>query len=385
MATKSVAIATAWPEDDVRAAAVPWPLWACVAAVTSVVIGGHWDIAWHRAIGRDEFWTPPHIAIYACGVLAGLACAWLILRTSFFQTSTNRENTVRIWGLHAPLGAFIIAWGGALMLTSAPFDDWWHNAYGLDTKILSPPHMVLVTGILAVETGTLLLLLGAMNRARDSRLLPALFLYVGGAMLVTLMVSVMELSNRVVQHSAMFYRAMAIVAPPALVAVGHASRHRWGISIAAGIYTAFLLAFLWILPFVSAEPKLGPVYFPVTHLVPPYFPVLLIAPALAMDLYRHQKRPSALALGLIFLIVLLMVEWPFATFLNSEYARNWFFGSHYFGYYSHPEGYQRKHEFWPVEKTQVQFWFTLVQAALAAVVTSWLGLQWGRWMRGVVR
>ncbi len=28
------------------------------------------------------------------------------------------------------------------MITSAPFDDWWHNAYGLDVKILSPPHVV---------------------------------------------------------------------------------------------------------------------------------------------------------------------------------------------------------------------------------------------------
>ena len=24
------------------------------------------------------------------------------------------------------------------MLTSAPFDDWWHNAYGLDVKITQP-------------------------------------------------------------------------------------------------------------------------------------------------------------------------------------------------------------------------------------------------------
>ena len=29
------------------------------------------------------------------------------------------------------------------MLTSAPFDNWWHDAYGLDVKIISPPHMFL--------------------------------------------------------------------------------------------------------------------------------------------------------------------------------------------------------------------------------------------------
>ena len=44
------------------------------------------------------------------------------------------------------------------MITSAPFDDWWHNAYGLDVKILSPPHVVLVTGLVAVQIGTMVLI-----------------------------------------------------------------------------------------------------------------------------------------------------------------------------------------------------------------------------------
>jgi hypothetical protein len=82
---------------------------------------------------------------------------------------------------------------------------------------------------------------------------------------------------------------------------------------------------------------------------------------------------------------MLIVEWPFASFLNSEYARNWFFGSHYFGYYAHPESTQRRHVFANVEKTQLQFWMTMVQAPIAAIITSWLGLGWGRWMRSVVR
>ena len=29
------------------------------------------------------------------------------------------------------------------MIVSAPFDNWWHNAYGLDVRIISHPHMVL--------------------------------------------------------------------------------------------------------------------------------------------------------------------------------------------------------------------------------------------------
>jgi hypothetical protein len=51
---------------------VPWYIWAGSLAVTSASIGGHWDVAWHRSIGRDTFWTPAHMAIYACGVIAGI-------------------------------------------------------------------------------------------------------------------------------------------------------------------------------------------------------------------------------------------------------------------------------------------------------------------------
>src|ERR1039457_4491393 len=120
-----------------RAAQIPWYLWCSALAVTSVTIGAHWDVSWHRSIGRDTFWTPAHMAIYLCGVLAGLSCGYLILATTFGNFSHLRSTAVKMWGFEAPLGAFIAAWGGLALLTSAPFDNWWHSAYGLDVKILS--------------------------------------------------------------------------------------------------------------------------------------------------------------------------------------------------------------------------------------------------------
>src|SRR4029079_1659478 len=176
---------------------VPWYLWCAALAVTSAYVGGYWDISWHRSIGRDSFWSAPHIAIYACGVLAGISSAYLIFTSTFrgrnlarpvqgraggAETPALQHTGVRIWGLSGPIGAFISAWGGVAMLVSAPFDDWWHNAYGLDVKIISPPHMVLATGFFGIEFGTIMLLLAFMNRASD-RLrtrLQWLFLYVGG-------------------------------------------------------------------------------------------------------------------------------------------------------------------------------------------------------------
>src|SRR5213083_2661092 len=118
-------------------AGIPWYLWCAALAVTSAYIGGYWDISWHRSIGRDSFWSAPHLAIYACGVLAGISSAYLIFATTFGrgrklalavassrgQAATGRaaalrDVSVRIWGLWGPIGAFLAAWGGVAMLVS---------------------------------------------------------------------------------------------------------------------------------------------------------------------------------------------------------------------------------------------------------------------------
>src|SRR5271165_805840 len=113
-------------------ARAPWYVWLAVLSVTSAMVGVHWDISWHRSIGRDTFWTPAHIAIYLCGVLSGISCGYLILSTTLNRASALANASVKIFGFRGPLGAFIAAWGGVAMLTSAPFDNWWHDAYGLD-------------------------------------------------------------------------------------------------------------------------------------------------------------------------------------------------------------------------------------------------------------
>src|SRR5881296_1100212 len=66
---------------------VPWYVWCSVAAVTCAMTGTHWDISWHRSIGRDTFWTPAHVDIYLCGVLTGIVSAYLILSTTFDRNS----------------------------------------------------------------------------------------------------------------------------------------------------------------------------------------------------------------------------------------------------------------------------------------------------------
>src|SRR4051812_30274904 len=116
----SVAIADVNVDDRVReGAGDSWVIPAAVVATTSIVVGVIWDISWHRTIGRDTFWTPAHAAIYLGGLLAGLSAAWLILKTTF-AGAARQAASVRVWGFRGPLGAWIMAWGAAAMLTSAP-------------------------------------------------------------------------------------------------------------------------------------------------------------------------------------------------------------------------------------------------------------------------
>ena len=169
---------------------IPWYLWAVAFASTSVVIGVMWDISWHRTIGRDTFLTAAHMAIYAGGVVAGLSCGWLALKTTLVGSPEEQASGVRFWGFTAPLGAWVCIWGSFAMIMSGPFDDWWHNAYGLDVEILSPPHVVLAAGILTIQVGAMLMVLARKNIVGENIVGPSYLLSYTAGMLV-LMIAVM--------------------------------------------------------------------------------------------------------------------------------------------------------------------------------------------------
>ncbi len=380
-----------------RAAAVPWYVWCGVVAVTSAAIGGAWDVSWHRSIGRDSFWTSAHMAIYACGVLAAIACGYLIFATTFGRSAYLKRISVNVLGFRAPLGAFVAAWGGIAMLTSAPFDNWWHNAYGLDVKIVSPPHTLLILGIRAVGVGVLFLILAAMNRASEAGIdgektfhrLQLAFLYLGGLIVSGQMFFLLEYTWDASLHDSTAYVAMAIAIPVALAMLSRASQHRWAATLAASVYTIFNIAEILILPLFPAQPKLGPVYFPVTHMVPAKFPVLIILPALALDLLWKRTRnwktwQVALLSGVVFVAVLVAVEWPFASFLMTPAAANRFFGTIYFDYNSPSWGVDRLRHFWNAQQG-IALFRGLAIAAVCGSISTWIGLGFGGWMRKVQR
>ena len=393
MTTIQPALAPAYSPDHARSVVLEWAwhAYAVVAAATMVVVGLLWDISWHMSIGRDTFWTPAHLLIQGGGLLAGLSSGLLALHTTFRGTPEARASAVSFWGFRAPLGAWVCVLGCGAMLTSAPFDDWWHNAYGLDVRIVSPPHILLGLGMMGIVLGALLRTLALQNASEGQTQTRAalLFAVASGLFLSILAVLLMEDAPRVLMHSGRFYRTLSRPVALLLVAVAVAGRKRWPATTAALVYMIVVAGTSWILMLFPATPKLGPIYQDVTHYVPLDFPLLLVVPALAIDLTWRRVRtwsalPAAAALGAAFLVTLFVSHWPFADFVMAH-GRNWFFHGDNYVYWQSVASERFAFQYRRASPTD---WPPLVDGLVAfafATFASFVGLMRGRWMTRVQR
>ena len=371
--------------------AFPLHLAAVLFAATSVVVGVIWDISWHRSIGRDTFWTPAHMAIYLGGIVAGVACGWLVLRTTFAGTDAERRASVRFWGFQGPLGAWVSIWGAIAMITSAPFDNWWHNAYGLDVKILSPPHVLLAIGFTGIQVGALLMLAARQNDDApddpNARAYRWWFAYAAGLLVANLAIMWMESIGFPNQaHTAAYYKICAGAFPILLVATARTSTLRWPATTAAAVYMAVNIVLLWLLPLFPATPQLAPIYNAVDHFVPPPFPLLLVVPAVVIDVVLRRGPENDWArsalIGIGFVLLLLAVQWYWAIYLVSPASENFVFGTQRWNYNVLLRGWE--HQFWNLRDSPLTLPGAVTAIALA-VTGSRLGLWWGGWMARVRR
>jgi hypothetical protein len=363
-----------------------WHAPTVVCAAVCVMVGVYWDISWHMSIGRDSFWTPAHLLIQAGGLIAGLTSGYVALRTTFGKDPRAHDAAVRFWGFRAPLGAWVCIWGCLAMVTSAPFDNWWHDAYGLDVRIISPPHTVLALGIGAISVGALLLSLAQQNREGEQRRVAMWLLLVAGAMmLMDRSIMLTEFSGRNLQHSGGFYRVSMLAYPMAVVMMARASKMKWAATLTAGIFMSVMLVLMWVIQLFPATPKLGPIYQPITRMVAMSFPVLLVVPAMGVDivLQRVRARPLFLApiLSAVFLALFIAAQWPFASFLMTEAARNWFFNAENFVYWMSPSGVEWSRSWQDTDNLG----FQLLNAWGTGALSAYLGLWFGTWMTKVRR
>jgi hypothetical protein len=369
---------------------------AVLIAAALIAVGLIWDIAWHRSVGRDTFWTPPHMVEYVAAILVGTSCGWLILRSTFHGTGSEQDHMVRFWGFRGPLGAWVAVWGSLAMLVSAPFDDWWHNAYGLDVKIVSPPHMLLGAGMTGIIVGAWLMTLAEQNRSAERAGKFAMVFALASAILMLMLVTItMEYTAFPnLWRSRLFYLVSAAIFPLVLAAAARSGKLRWPATATAGIYMLASLILSWVLQNVPATARLAPINNPITHLVAAPFPIALIAPAAVFDILHRRMgagrdwRLSAL-FGIGFVLALLAVSWPLSAFLLSPAAQSPVFLAGNWDYSFAPGSW--RHEYWETMTGAAPgsvlgtFAKVLLLASLFGAASSRVGLALGTWMRKVRR
>jgi hypothetical protein len=380
---------------------IPAYIYAVSLASLLIVAGILWDIAWHKSIGRDKFLSPPHILIYLGAIFAGVFSGVQVLRNSFRANAADKSSLVRVWGIfYSSLGALFCIWGAIAMLTSAPFDNWWHSAYGLDLAILSPPHVLLGLGMQFLQFGACVSIckyinvLAAASPAEEVKKplarLRFLFILCASSLMVMLFTLGSAYLDPRLMRNAIFYEVATLIALLFLPMFGRALRMKWGMTAIAVGYFLILALSSWILQLFPAEPKLGPILTHTTHFQSAHFPLLIVVPALGMDLLMQRSTTGewvrALLLTLVFVFILLAVQYPLGGFLlESPGSRNWFFGENTWYFGALPD-WPYRYKFRPVD---VESWQAMTKGIgitiVIGLVASRISLRWGKWMQYIQR
>ncbi len=104
------------------------------AALFTAVLAGTWDAWWHGALGRESFWSPPHILLYSA-IITAVSLGLYGWRK--FKDAVWRNFAIAL----------------LLIPATAPIDDIWHRTFGIETVaspliVWSPPHLILIGTII---------------------------------------------------------------------------------------------------------------------------------------------------------------------------------------------------------------------------------------------
>src|SRR2546426_10031538 len=127
------------------------PRWAIFAfALTGLLLqafGLYWDIWRHVVVGRESFFTPPHLVLYAG--FGSVALAGIVGSIAGASAPRWAGPRVRIVGLLVPIEFLLIGIGALFQALAFPWDEAWHRlvAEGLVTETFwSPPHVMAIAG-----------------------------------------------------------------------------------------------------------------------------------------------------------------------------------------------------------------------------------------------
>src|SRR5919198_4157624 len=120
------------------------PLTIGILGIAFAWVGSAWDVSWHRLVGRDTFWTAPHLGIYAGTMLSGIAA--LVATASAVRGRPPRAAELTLGPLHVERGLALVGIGALVAIASGPFDEFWHRTFGRDVDMWSPPHLLAIYG-----------------------------------------------------------------------------------------------------------------------------------------------------------------------------------------------------------------------------------------------
>lgn len=235
-------------------------------ALFTAVAAGTWDAWWHVALGRESFWSPPHLLLYFSTILAislGLS-TWYKTRKSVWRN---------------------LAIALTLVPLSAPFDEAWHRIFGEEAVnslliMWSPPHLVLIGSLVA----SFILLLPLVERDPDhqARALLGALVFAGIYNLLLFVIAPFEPLH--VHHLLGFWGAGIVSLVLGSVIL---SSQRWIKGFGAAFLTALVILALQAINFsekISSNLDIAPHDHPHSWVI--VFSMLI--PALAIDLLSDK-------------------------------------------------------------------------------------------------
>jgi hypothetical protein len=233
------------------------------AGGVAAMFGLYWDDAWHTDVGRDTFFSRPHLLLYAgVAVLLAAAASWAWRRYRDEGRAVLRDPAVML-----PL------FGAAVTLGAAPVDEVWHQLFGRDAVTWSPPHMVAVAGMAAFAAG--LFLAATRPGGRPSRVASTA---IGAFVIAALVTVVMEFETDVPQFPVVLYLPVTVGVLTFAYALIHRAVDRpWAVTAAAAVYVGLRVT---VVGFLAA---LG-------HSLPTVMPTVIAAAAFDVGMRRGWRR-----------------------------------------------------------------------------------------------